>query len=108
MFDKLDRLKALTWLLRHAPPSYVCNVRQNPGLKSYLQPSDEIPFGYLKRLSVMTPIEAEHELVEVGLQVLAAQAVVDAERPAFEVGEEAMCPGQQRARPSVRRRAGGE
>src|SRR5512144_3186411 len=38
-------------------------------------------------------IEAEHELVEVGLQVLAAQAVVDAERPAFEVGEEAMCPG---------------
>src|SRR5512147_2288473 len=43
---------------------------------------------------VLRRIEAEHELVEVGLQVLAAQAVVDAERPAFEVGEEAMCPGQ--------------
>src|SRR5512144_2680537 len=40
-------------------------------------------------------IETEHEFVEVGLQVLAAtQAVVDAERPTFEVGEEAMRPGK--------------
>ncbi len=40
-------------------------------------------------------IEAEHELVEVGLEMLAAQAVIDAEAPAFEVGEEAMNLGQQ-------------
>jgi hypothetical protein len=38
-------------------------------------------------------VEAESELVEVGLEVLAAQAVVDAERPAFEVGEEVIRPG---------------
>ena len=29
-------------------------------------------------------IETEHELVEVGLEMLAAQAVIDAEAPAFE------------------------
>jgi hypothetical protein len=50
-------------------------------------------------------VEAEGEFVEprvrlrrpearVGLQVLAAQAVIDAERPAFEVGEDAMRPRQ--------------
>src|SRR5512144_3285078 len=50
------------------------------------------------RMAGVAAIEAEHELVEVGLQVLAAQAVVDAERPAFEVGEEAMCPGQDNVR----------
>ena len=33
-------------------------------------------------------VEAESELVEVGLQVLRAQAVVDAERPGLEVGED--------------------
>ncbi len=33
-------------------------------------------------------VEAESELVEVGLQVLRAQAVVHAERPGLEVGED--------------------
>ena len=40
------------------------------------------------------PVEAEDELVEVGLQVLASEAVVDAQRPGLEVGEDAMNPGQ--------------
>lgn len=39
-------------------------------------------------------VESEHELVEVGLQVLGPQAVVDAERPGLEVGEYAVDPGQ--------------
>jgi hypothetical protein len=39
-------------------------------------------------------VEAEDELVEVGLEVLSTQAVIDAERPALEIGEDAMGPGQ--------------
>jgi hypothetical protein len=39
-------------------------------------------------------VEAKDELVEVGLEVLAAQAVIDAERPAFGIGEDAAGPGQ--------------
>src|SRR3569833_2757566 len=39
-------------------------------------------------------VEAEDELVEVGLEVFATQAVIDAERPALEVGEDAVGPGQ--------------
>jgi len=41
-----------------------------------------------------TAVEAEDELVEVGLQVFVAQPVVDAERPGLEVGEDAVHPGQ--------------
>src|SRR3954454_4774773 len=39
-------------------------------------------------------VEAEDELVEVGLEVFATQAMIDAEYPALEVGEEAVGPGQ--------------
>src|SRR3954464_9794533 len=39
-------------------------------------------------------VEAEHVLVEVGLEVLLAQAVVDAQGPALGVGEDAVDPGQ--------------
>ena len=39
-------------------------------------------------------VEAEDELVEIGLQVLAAQAVVDAQGPDLEVGEDAVRPRQ--------------
>src|SRR4051794_11294324 len=39
-------------------------------------------------------VEAEDELVEVGLEVFAPQAVIDAERPALEIGEDAVGPGQ--------------
>ena len=39
-------------------------------------------------------VEAEDELVEIGLQVLAAQAVIDAQGPDFEIGEDAVRPGQ--------------
>src|SRR3954447_8763064 len=39
-------------------------------------------------------IEAEHELVEVGLEVLSAQAVVDAEPPPLRVREHAVDPRQ--------------
>ena len=40
------------------------------------------------------PVEAEDELVEVGLKVFSAQAVVDAQGPDLEVGEDAMEPRQ--------------
>ena len=43
-------------------------------------------------------IEAEGELVEVGLQVLLAQTVIDAECPALQVGEDAMRPRQEDVR----------
>src|SRR4051794_8866752 len=39
-------------------------------------------------------VEAEDELIEVGLEVFATQAVIDAERPALQVGEDAVGPGQ--------------
>lgn len=39
-------------------------------------------------------IEAEEELVEIGLQMFFAQTVIDAQRPGFEVGEDAVDPGQ--------------
>src|SRR3954463_1502067 len=39
-------------------------------------------------------VEAEDELVEVGVEVFAPQAVIDAERPALEIGEDAVGPGQ--------------
>src|SRR5260370_8016234 len=39
-------------------------------------------------------VEAEDELVEVGLKMPAAQAVVDAQGPDLEVGEDAVHPGQ--------------
>src|SRR5215207_611490 len=45
-------------------------------------------------VSDMASVEAEDELVEVGLEVFATQAVIDAERPALEVGEDAVGPGQ--------------
>src|SRR3954451_19096150 len=45
-------------------------------------------------MSGAAPIEAEDELVEVGLEVFATQAVIDAERPALEIGEDAVGPGQ--------------
>src|SRR5690349_19244134 len=45
-------------------------------------------------VSSAASVEAEDELVEVGLEVLAAQTVIDAERPALEVGEDAVGPGQ--------------
>lgn len=39
-------------------------------------------------------VEAEHEFVEVGLEMPAAQAVIDAERPDFKVGKDAVPPRQ--------------
>ena len=45
-------------------------------------------------MTVAAPIEAEREFIEIGLNVGAAQAVIDAERPGFEVGEHPMDPGQ--------------
>ena len=39
-------------------------------------------------------VEAEDELVEIGLKMLAAQAVVDAQGPHLEVGEDPVHPGQ--------------
>src|SRR6516162_9552864 len=40
------------------------------------------------------PVEAEDELVEIGLKVFAAQAVVDPQGPDLDVGEDAMDPRQ--------------
>ncbi len=39
-------------------------------------------------------VEAEDELVEVGLEMVATQTMVDAQGPAFEVGEDAVGPRQ--------------
>src|SRR3954451_18937047 len=45
-------------------------------------------------MSGAAPVEAEDELVEVGVEGFAPQAVIDAERPALESGEDAVGPGQ--------------
>ena len=37
---------------------------------------------------VEAPVEAERELIEVGLQMLGAHAVVDAVRPGLQIGED--------------------
>ena len=42
----------------------------------------------------MAAIEAENEFVEVGLEVLAAQAVIDTQCPGFEIGKDAVGPGE--------------
>ena len=39
-------------------------------------------------------VKAEHELVEIGLQMGTAQAVVDTQDPDFEIGKDAVDPGQ--------------
>jgi hypothetical protein len=41
-----------------------------------------------------TAVKAEHELVEVGLQMGAAQTVVDAQGSDFEIGENAVDQGR--------------
>ena len=41
----------------------------------------------------VAPFEAEDELVEVELEVLESEAVVGAQRPGLEVGEDAMNQG---------------
>ena len=46
-----------------------------------------------RRLRRAAPVEAEHELVEVGLEVLLAQAVVDAQGPPLRVREHAVDQG---------------
>jgi hypothetical protein len=43
--------------------------------------------GEVACVAVCTAIEAENELVEIGLKVFLAKAVVDAERPGFHVRE---------------------
>src|SRR3954469_4754231 len=53
--------------------------------------AEEAGEGGLRRAAA---IEAEGELVEVGLEVLLAQAVIDAQRPPLRVGEDAVDPGQ--------------
>jgi len=45
-------------------------------------------------MSSTAAVEAEDELIEVGLKVLAAQAMMDAECPDLEVGESAVRPRQ--------------
>src|SRR3954466_8845071 len=45
-------------------------------------------------MSGAAPVEAEDDLDEVGLEVFATQAVIDAERPALEIGEHPVGPGQ--------------
>jgi len=42
----------------------------------------------------LAPVEAEDVFIEIGLQVLAAQAVIDAERPSLHIREDAVNPGQ--------------
>src|SRR3954454_17653680 len=47
-----------------------------------------------RSVSGAASVEAEDELVEVGLEAFSTQAVIDAECPALEVGEDAVGPGQ--------------
>jgi hypothetical protein len=45
-------------------------------------------------MSGAASVAAEDELVEIGVEVFAAQAVIDAECPALAIGEDAVGPGQ--------------
>ncbi len=44
--------------------------------------------------SAVAAVEAEDELVEISLEMLGAQAVIDAQGPALEVGEDAVDSGE--------------
>ena len=50
--------------------------------------------GAERSVSGAAAVEAEDELIEVGLQVLTAQPVIDAQGPNFEVGEDAVLEGR--------------
>ena len=43
-----------------------------------------------------TAVEAEYELVEIGLEVTAAQAMIDAQGPDLEVGKDPVAPRQDK------------
>ena len=48
-------------------------------------------------------VEAEDEFIEIGLEVLAAQPVIDAQGPDLEVGEDPLPRAGRYGRPSCRR-----
>ena len=45
-------------------------------------------------MSGAATVEAEDEFIEVGLEVLAAQPVIDAQGPDLEIGKDPVNPGQ--------------
>ncbi len=45
-------------------------------------------------MAISAPIEAKDELAETGLEALGAQPVIDAPRPALEIGERGVDPGE--------------
>ena len=57
-------------------------------------PSGNAEQGSESGMPSASPVEAEDEFVEVGLEVLSAQPVVDAQSPDFEIGEDPVHPGQ--------------
>ena len=50
--------------------------------------------GFERNMAVEASIVAKHEFVEIGVDVLAAEAVICAERPSLEQRESAMAPRQ--------------
>ena len=55
-------------------------------------PSGNAEQGSESGMPSASPVEAEDEFVEVGLEVLSAQPVVDAQGPVFEIGEDPVHP----------------
>ena len=72
---------------------YLCRERDQRVVRDGLVPGYGAEKGGKSRVSITAAIEAEDELVEIGLEMRAAQAMVDAQSPDVEVGEDALHPG---------------
>jgi hypothetical protein len=58
----------------------------------------EAEHGFERSVTIEAAVVAEHELVEIGISVLAAQFVIGAQSPPLHQGEDPMNPGQHNVR----------
>src|SRR4051794_7605234 len=94
LFAILTATQSEEWLIPLAPAD------QHPvggGLEGEAQAEETVEGGG----GCAAAVEPEHELVQVGLEVPLAQAVVDAQGPPLRVREDAVDPGQHRVRRRV-------
>src|SRR6266849_6485722 len=85
-------------LIRLAPMTTTVSVLPTARIKPFVGRSGGVPADPEQRTEgiegVKAPVEPEGELIEVGLKVLRANAVMAAHQPAFEVAENQVDDGQ--------------
>ena len=81
------------WLGRVGRFSWIVSVDDVP-VGRWSMVGGEAQQGFERNMAVEASIVAKHEFVEIGVDVLAAEAVICAERPSLEQREGAMAPRQ--------------